>query len=389
MKQKYFHCCALIACAVALVILGSLIKRDASAKTTTKIQTLEMSLKARDEIKKWFDATFKQCSNSQSKDEDRYVVFDGRLINFSGLEMDVKVDPLSRLDQKDGIEFRGTITFTKADHREYDINADRWGRFSENTFASKGGGLPHLIKFEKTRSSDWQSAFDSPYRSISLPCGSLTKGSGLAGLLESSGAIAPKISAIEMEARNEAENFARRVFVNCGSESSFSIIRTATRDYKILEVKGLKASISHEDDVSAADKANGITWKGTGVLKAKVSREYLPSRNDPFVSKKGWQDWEDIKNSQLIFFPIEKRNGEWFIEGSTYSGYGDQCAPTCDLLATPNELHQVIENRLYEIISLENKINIRLRNFPFVLCASYHDYMRKTLELRREPTKKE
>lgn len=56
--------------------------------------------------------------------------------------------------------------------------------------------------------------------------------------------------------------------------------------------------------LTAADKLNGITWKGRVQFRYRASRRYS-SR---------WQNWEDYESLSMFTFPVEKRNTSWRTE---------------------------------------------------------------------------
>lgn len=83
----------------------------------------------------------------------------------------------------------------------------------------------------------------------------------------------------------------------------------------VLEFKGVSTEVMPES-LNEADELNGVTWKGSAAVRARVFRKYLfedqrATSSQP-AREKGWTDWEPLGRQDRIWLvKFEKRNGKW------------------------------------------------------------------------------
>jgi len=117
---------------------------------------------------------------------------------------------------------------------------------------------------------------------------------------------------------SEAEEVGRkefeRYFTKCGDSYFkrdlfiFGLPKTPLAEFKdvVFDVKQL--------DLQSADKLNGVEWKGRFSADCKVMRTY----DEEYSAVRGWSDWKSgvgIPNAVLATYDLEKRQGQWKIDG--------------------------------------------------------------------------
>lgn len=341
--------------------------------------------KARDEMNRWLNSTFKICpGGTGGKSVERYTQFNGRIINFSDLIFRFGTEPLSRLDEKDGVEFKGSIRLIRADYRLYDEKMNGWPRFDRTgkTFVSQKGLFPDVIKVEKLQGSSWEKAFDSSYKPLpQYSCGQLISGQGLSNRSDS-----PIVSSALVEVRQEVERYIESMFSKCDG-LTYTLHRYNLTHWGLEEIKDLNLKEIKEDSVTAADSANGISWKGYATLTATIKREFKVQNLELYQNQEGWQPYSDVIG-EYAFLTIQKINGRIIIRRIISNGDGslryENCAPSCQYLTAQSLgrvdlLQDIIKKKqtyLFDLLGgLRSKdyteAGVEYRNAPHPLCVAF------------------
>jgi hypothetical protein len=92
------------------------------------------------------------------------------------------------------------------------------------------------------------------------------------------------------------------------SQVSLATGKRAGPESYYRQLKALKFTLD-AGEVSASDKLNGVSYRGTGQFETAPVRLY----NDPNAfNQPRWSEWHDSNESVFV----EKRNGKWRIEGT-------------------------------------------------------------------------
>ena len=129
-------------------------------------------------------------------------------------------------------------------------------------------------------------------------------------------------TSLDREARNKAAAFWGTLVTDCGGSSYL-----AARGYEgitaIVEMKGAVNVVLKPEELSEADKLNGVEWRGHSIMsRPRLSRvrnfdEVLDESNGPqaqlrpkVVTPGKWGPWQDY-GSQEASLSLEKRSGTW------------------------------------------------------------------------------
>ena len=111
------------------------------------------------------------------------------------------------------------------------------------------------------------------------------------------------------DAKKVIENYYtnRKTVAKCGNDYymywriDIPSISSANK-YAIFHMKDIYY-VAQQQDITYADKLNGLEWKGEGSLMYKASRTYKQDT--------GWTAWQ--AGEALESLNIQKRNGKWFV----------------------------------------------------------------------------
>ena len=135
---------------------------------------------------------------------------------------------------------------------------------------------------------------------------SCDRGSGLSGLNNEALQLGKKF-------------YEERLFLHCG-DSWFRETFALGRRWGFFQFKNLDYDLE-EFPITAADKANGLEWKGRLFTKATIFREY--------ASLGGWSQWRDWAPPQFAPYSsvdIYRKNGQWQVAPETNYKYKYSCS---------------------------------------------------------------
>jgi hypothetical protein len=168
---------------------------------------------------------------------------------------------------------------------------------------------------------------------------------------------------IDQEARQQANGFWGGKFTRCGA-SHYTRIRSA-----IFELQGFTVEL-RSNQLTRADKLNGIEWQGRSEIVASVSRT--------FTFGQGWSQWRQGHGFPIgLVILMRKQNGRWSFSSSDYSEVKSLTSIKCTDAANPAQLlkrekEQVIEKEIQAKRQEAPTMGIYSSNIPTPMFQAVH-----------------
>ena len=108
-------------------------------------------------------------------------------------------------------------------------------------------------------------------------------------MLEVSIAGEKAMTPLDQEARGQVESYYAPYFTKCGEDTYISWGENGVGKLIIGQYRGLSISI-HSNELTEADRLNGLEWEGYSQIEAKVSRTYE-------TNERVWRPW----NNGVVF----------------------------------------------------------------------------------------